>query len=94
MSLLKALRFTLHFLALIVLFPFAAVAINGGESRIQTFNGWNPIEIISEGDSMPAAGAPDEWHLPGVFDGAGAYLAELDDVGDHQTPIIRIHINH
>ena len=43
---------------------------------------------------MPAAGAPDEWHLPGVFDGAGAYLAELDDVGDHQTPIIRIHINH
>ena len=101
--------FMQHFVVLLLLLllllymPTVAVAINGGESMIQTFYGWKPIEIISQGDSRAAADVVmgDEYHLPGVFDGAGAYLVEheeedvYDEGNDHnQTSIIRIHVNH
>jgi hypothetical protein len=58
-----------------------ATALDGGESRIKTFNEWKAIEIITEGESKNG-----NWKMPSKFDGAGAFAVDANT--------IRIHVNH
>lgn len=59
----------------------SATGLNGATPQLRTFNGWKVFEVITEGDN-PSNG----WRLPGILDGAGAYLADERE--------LRIQVNH
>ena len=67
--------------------PTAVSALDGtGTLRINTTNGWQAFEVISEGDDP--AGDGFDHAMPGTFDGAGTYLLDSDTLrilNNHET---------
>ena len=59
-------------------------ALDGGTSRINTFNGWRVFEVITQGDNPGGDGF--DYSMPGTFDGAGAWM--VDDA------TLRVQVNH
>ncbi len=65
-------------------FSASAVALDGGTVRVQTYNGWKALEVISQGDNPSGDGH--NYSMPGTFDGAGAYLVD--------SATLRVLVNH
>jgi hypothetical protein len=64
----------------------SAAALDGGTVRVQTYNGWRALEVISQGDNPSGDGQ--NYSMPGTFDGAGATLvdgATLRVIVNHET---------
>jgi len=81
----KTIFYTTTYLSIIfTLLVSTTYALNGGTLRLNTYNGWKAFEIISEGDNPSGDGF--NYALPGVFDGAGAWLVD---------PLtLRVQLNH
>jgi len=62
----------------------SAHAIDGGTLRLDTYNGWEAFEVISQGEDP--AGDGFAYSVPGIFDGAGAWLPD--------PATLRVQLNH
>ena len=70
--------------AAFILFIPSAYALNGGELRLNTFNGFRAFEVITAGDDPGGDGY--RYAMPDTFDGAGAWLVNPNTV--------RVQVNH
>lgn len=78
---MKRIETMLLFLALCV--PWTS-ALDDGTSPINTFNDWEAIEVITQSDNPSGDGY--DWSMPGIFDGAGAFLVD--------PATLRVQVNH
>ena len=83
-SLRTAPSATLLWAALWVLTMTPAQALDGGILRIDTFDGWKAFEVITQNDDPSGDGF--SYSMPGIFDGAGAWLVD--------SATLRVHTNH
>jgi hypothetical protein len=61
-----------------------AHALDGGTLRLNTYNGWKALEVISQGDDP--AGDGFAYSMLSTFDGAGAWLVD--------PSTLRVQVNH
>jgi hypothetical protein len=76
--------FCLSVFAAFILFIPSTYALNGGELRLNTFNGFRAFEVITAGDDPGGDGY--RYAMPDTFDGAGAWLVNPNTV--------RVQVNH
>ncbi len=68
----------------LIMLAGSAYALDGGTLRLNTFNGWQAFEVISQTDNPANDGF--NYGMPGIFDGAGAWLVD--------PATLRVIINH
>jgi len=61
-----------------------AQAIDGGTLRVNTLNGWEAFEVITQGDNPTGDGF--NYSMPSIFDGASAWLVD--------PFTLRVQVNH